>query len=260
MLSYQHSYHAGNLADLHKHALLSWALEYMCAKDKPLTYFETHAGRGLYDLGSDEALKTGEAAAGIAVAERMGWFGPETAFGRVLAAVRADHGATAYPGSPLLARHILRETDQMRLFELHPQEHAALRDGMGAGAIVEKADGLDAVIAASPPDPARGFLLVDPSYEVKPEYDLVPQFLARVHKRWGIGVKMLWYPILTDARHLGMVEAIESRIDGVFRHEVGFPPAREGHRMVGSGVIMVNAPYGIADEAARLGALFDRLG
>ena len=95
MLSYQHAYHAGNLADVHKHALLAWILSYLTAKDKPLSYIETHSGRGLYDLGSAEAVKTGEAGQGIELVERLGWFRPDHSYLRVLAEVRAAHGARA---------------------------------------------------------------------------------------------------------------------------------------------------------------------
>ena len=101
MLSYQHIYHAANLADVHKHALLAWTLDYLTAKDKPLSYIETHAGRGLYDLGSEPALRTGEAAAGVLAVE--GRFPDDHPYRQRLAEVRAMHGAGAYPGSPLIA-------------------------------------------------------------------------------------------------------------------------------------------------------------
>src|SRR5690554_6900254 len=100
MLSYQHGYHAGNLADVHKHALLAVMLDYLTRKPKPLFYLETHAGRGLYDLNGAEARKTGEAAQGIGRAE--GWFEAGHPYRRVLASVRRVHGAAAYPGSPLI--------------------------------------------------------------------------------------------------------------------------------------------------------------
>jgi len=260
MLSYQHLYHAGNMADVHKHALLSWALDYMVQKDKPLTYFETHAGRGLYDLATAESVKTGEAAAGIAVAEAAGWFAPDHPFARVLAEVRADHGPTAYPGSPLVASEVLRPDDRMGLWELHPQEFAALEETMAnIGAFIDKSDGLAAVMAAAPPEPARGIVLVDPSYEVKTDYEEITPWVARLHKRWRVGVVMVWYPILNDDRHLPLTDAMVAKFPDIFRHEVRFPPAREGHRMVGSGILMLNAPYGIEVEAARLSALYNAL-
>ena len=129
MLSYQHLYHAGNLADVQKHALLAWMLDYLTLKDKPLSYIETHAGRGLYDLGADEALKTGEAAAGIARMENR--FAPDHPYRRRLAEVRIQFGPMAYPGSPLIAALSLREGDTVHLAELHPQEHRALVENLG---------------------------------------------------------------------------------------------------------------------------------
>ncbi len=124
MLSYQHAYHAGNLADVQKHALLAWALNYLTLKDKPLTYIETHAGRGLYRLTAPEAAKTGEAAQGILAHEA--WFPEDHPYARALHDCRVMNGDDAYPGSPLIAALTLRETDTIHLGELHPQEHAAL--------------------------------------------------------------------------------------------------------------------------------------
>ena len=128
MLSYQHAYHAGNMADVHKHALLAWILDYLTQKDKPLCYIETHAGRGLYDLAGDAAAKTGEAAQGIDRAAAR--FPPDHPYIRLLARTRAAHGPRAYPGSPMLAALALRPGDSLHLAELHPQEHAALADAM----------------------------------------------------------------------------------------------------------------------------------
>ena len=128
MLSYQHIFHAGNLADVHKHGLLAWVLDYLTQKDKPLSYIETHAGRGLYDLDAPEAVKTGEAAAGIGrVAD---WFGPDHPYTRARDWVTAEYGPTAYPGSPLIAAHLLRFMDFFRLADLHPQESETLAEVM----------------------------------------------------------------------------------------------------------------------------------
>lgn len=259
MLSYQHAYHAGNMADVHKHAVLAWVLDYMGQKPKPLSYFETHAGRGLYDLDGIEAQKTGEAAAGIDVIEGLGWFDPDHPFARALAAIRAAHGPRAYPGSPLIAAEVLRGEDSLRLAELHPQEVAALRKVMGLGAQIDQRDGLELILSAVPPDPGRGVLLVDPSYEVKADYDAMAQFLRRVHRKWPVGVLILWYPILRDGRHAPMLSALEQAIPGGTRNEVSFPPAREGHGMVGSGLFIVNPPYRLEAELAHLSAHFAAL-
>ena len=256
MLSYQHLYHAGNLADVHKHATLAWVLEYMTRKDKPISYLETHGGRGLYDLEAAEAVKTGEAAAGIAAVAP--WFDPDHPYMRTLAACRVEHGPNAYPGSPWIASDLLRGEDVLHIAELHPQEFEGLYDAV-PGAHVHARDGFDMAYNLCPPTPRRGAMLIDPSYEVKDEYLTVPRHFAKLAKIWPVGVLMLWYPILTDARHRDMRASIMGALPDALNHEVMFPPAREGHRMVGSGVIVVNAPWGLEDELGRLGKHFAQL-
>lgn len=255
MLSYQHAYHAGNMADVHKHALLAWVLDYLTQKVKPLSYIDTHAGRGLYDLDADAAVKTGEAAQGIRRMERL--FPPDHPYLRLLERTRAAHGPRAYPGSPVLAALALRPGDSLHLAELHPQEHAALSDAMlFSQAICHRKDGLALALALTPPTPRRGLLLIDPSYEVKSDYDTIPKLTATVHRKWNVGVLMLWYPILTSAAHLPMLAQLTANHPDALRHEMRFPPARNGHGMVGSGLFVLNPPFGLADQAARLSALF----
>jgi len=191
VLSYQHGYHAGNLADVHKHALLAWMLDYMVQKPKPLTYLETHGGRGLYDLAGPEAAKTGEAAQGIGRA--LNWFTQDHPYAQTLAAVKQEHGANAYPGSPVLAGHLLRFEDQLKLAELHPQESVALKEAVTPfPADVRVSDGFEMAISWTPPDPRRGFLLCDPSFEVKDDYRTIPEFFAKLHRRWPVGVFQGW--------------------------------------------------------------------
>lgn len=255
MLSYQHIYHAGNLADVHKHSMLAWTLAYMTRKDKPLSYLETHAGRGLYNLQDAAALKTGEAAKGITLAQD--WLEPDHPYAQVLARIHKKHGANAYPGSPLIAAESLRPVDTIHLSELHPQEFAALKDNMAPyGGIFRQKDGWEMAMSLCPPEPRRGLLLIDPSFEVKSDYQTIPQTIAKLHRKWGVGVIMLWYPVLTDAPHKPMIRDLRAALPEAITHEVSFPPARPGHRMIGSGLFVVNPPYGFAEEAARLTALF----
>lgn len=255
MLSYQHIYHAGNLADVHKHSMLAWVLAYMTRKDKPLSYMETHAGRGLYDLTDAAAIKTGEAAQGIARA--ADWFAPDHPYSQVRARIRATHGANAYPGSPAFAAESIRPMDNMFLSELHPQEFAALQTNMSPyGGVFKQMDGWEMALSMCPPNPRRGLLLIDPSYEIKTDYETIPKTIAQIHRKWGVGVIMLWYPILTDGPHKPMVRALQSALPEAVTHEVSFPPARAGHRMIGSGLFVVNAPFGFVEEATRLSALF----
>jgi 23S rRNA (adenine2030-N6)-methyltransferase len=258
MLSYQHLYHAGNLADVHKHALLAWVLDYLTTKDKPLTYIETHAGRGLYDLGAEEALKTGEAAAGIALAENL--FPPDHPYRLRLAETRAAHGPDAYPGSPMIAALGLRETDRIHLAELHPGEVHHLRTAAAPwGAHVYQRDGFELAMALTPPTPRRGLMLIDPSYEVKSDYDAIPKALAAIHRKWNVGMLMLWYPILTSGAHRTMIAALRSALPDILLHEVRFPPARDGHGMIGSGMAIVNPAFGLAEQTRWLDTIFRKL-
>lgn len=258
MLSYQHAFHAGNLADLHKHALLAWTLDYLTAKPKPLSYLETHAGRGLYDLSGAEAAKTGEAQAGITRALAENWLAADHPLRRALDSVRARHGATAYPGSPLIAGHFLRPGDTAHLAELHPAEHQALAQVAGF-AHLHRQDGFQMAQAICPPTPRRGLLLIDPSYEIKADYDRIPDQIAKLARKWNVGVIALWFPVLTDHRHVAMVAALTRDHPQALLSQVRFPPARPGHGMVGSGMFVINPPYGLAEEAQRIKALYDKL-
>ena len=256
MLSYQHIYHAGNLADVHKHALLASMLDYLTRKDKPLSYLENHAGRGLYALDAPEAVKTGEAAQGIARAEALGWFPPDHPLARALAATRAAHGATAYPGSPLIAALLLRPTDTIHLAELHPREGAALTAALGPHAHIHAQDGLQMALAQTPPTPRRGLMLIDPSYEVKSDYTAIPRAISQIARKWNVGTIALWYPILTSGLHLPMLATLRAAHPEALVHEVRFAPARDGHGMVGSGLFILNAPWGTESEATRLTTRF----
>lgn len=255
MLSYQHAYHAGNLADLHKHALIAAALDYLTRKDKPLSYLETHSGRGLYHLDSDEARKTGEAEAGIMRARQQGWLPPTHPLIAAIDATRRLHGTQAYPGSPLIAAHFLRPGDSAHLAELHPVEHAALSRVAGF-ATLHRQDGFRMAQAVCPPAPRRGVLLVDPSYEVKADYDTIPRQIAQIARKWNVGIIALWYPILTDDRHRAMLDTLMQAGPQALRTEIRFAPARPGHGMVGSGMWVLNPPFGLDAEARRLEATF----
>ncbi len=244
MLSYQHGYHAGGPADLHKHIVLAELLARMTVKPRGIGYLETHAGRGLYDLGSAEARKTGEAAQGIARIRPD----PATPFWQALAAVRAEAGARAYPGSPLLAQKLLRPQDRLTLFELHPAEHAALARTLGPapGTAVHRRDGFAGVLDLAATQPRRGLVLVDPSYEVKAEYEEAAGFVLRLLAKWPGATVLVWYPLLPAARHLALLAWLAPLRPAV--DEVRFlpPPARG---MTGSGLALVGAPHGAAASA-----------
>jgi 23S rRNA (adenine2030-N6)-methyltransferase len=259
MLSYQHHYHAGNPADVHKHALLAWMLDYLVQKDKPITYIETHAGRGLYDLGDEAALKTGESAAGISILEQR--LDKDHPYRQRLNETRFKYGPEAYPGSPLIAAMTMREQDTIHLAELHPGENAILAEHLTQwDAHIRQEDGLQMALSIAPPTPRRGLMLLDPSYEVKADYEAIPKALEAVARKWNVGIFALWYPILTSGTHGPMLSELSQKFPDALRHEVRFPAVREGHRMMGSGMFVINAPYGTEVETARLSKLFQNKG
>ncbi|MGF1501450.1 MAG: 23S rRNA (adenine(2030)-N(6))-methyltransferase RlmJ [Paracoccaceae bacterium] len=255
MLSYQHAYHAGNAADLHKHGALAALLALLTRKPRGVSYLESHAGRALYDLESVEARKTGEAAFGIALAT------PAGPFDAALATVRAAHGLAAYPGSPLLARCLLRPQDRLILCELHPGEHEALRAAMAADGppvAIHRRDGHEGLLALVPPKPRRGLALIDPSYEVKDEYARTAATAEAVFGRWPEGTVMVWYPVLAAGRHRDLVARIRASGAPLLADEraiLAAPP----NAMQGTGLLVLNPPHGtnaaISAALAPLGAL-----
>lgn len=260
MLSYQHAYHAGGPADVHKHAALAVLLARLVEAVPRLSYFETHAGRGLYDLASPEAEKTGEAALGIRRLELEPVLGAGHPYAQVLRAVRRIYGPDFYPGSPLVARALLRDEDRLTLCELHPQEFAALKANLPDAAIaIRKADGFQTVLTMCPPETREGLVFVDPSYEIRGEYMAVADFLISLHRRWSRGVMLLWYPLLEAAPHVEMLRRLKvAGLPGFWHQEVGFAPqARK--RALGSGLVGVNLPEGAAEALAGIADLFDPL-
>ncbi|MBL1147243.1 MAG: 23S rRNA (adenine(2030)-N(6))-methyltransferase RlmJ [Pseudomonadota bacterium] len=256
-LSYQHIYHAGNPADIHKHLWLMAVLRYMTRKDKPLFWADTHAGRGLYDLSSKEAAKTAEAAAGI----------------QKLLAAKIDHvlwqdyvaqikkynprgGLGSYPGSAILAAMLLRRDDRLSCFELHPQEFTHLQNSLKKyrHSHAEKQDGLRGLGAYMPPPQKRGGALIDPSYEIKTDYEAVPQALARNLKKFPQGVFMVWYPLLPAGRHEILKEqcaALEAEV--LIDEWIYADPAAPDHKgMYGSGMVIINPPYTVPETMGAL--------
>ena len=242
VLSYQHGYHAGGPADLHKHIVLAELLARLTAKPRGIGYFETHAGRGLYDLAAPEALKTGEAAQGIARIAPD----PATPFGAPSPRSAPRHGPAAYPGSPLLARTLLRPQDRLTLFELHPAEHAALAATLGRARAppCTAATASRASSPASPPPTRRGLVLVDPSYEVKGEYAAAAALRAPICSRNGprppssSGIRCCRRRATASSSPASRRSARRST-----RSRFDPPPARG---MTGSGLALVGAPHGAA--------------
>ena len=148
----------------------------------------------------------------------------------------------------------------MHLAELHPGEHEALRFAMSTtGARCYNRDGFDLAHSLCPPQPRRGLMLIDPSYEVKADYGDIPRHIKNYAKAWNVGIIALWYPLLKVSAHRAMLHELERAFPDALRHEVGFAPAREGHGMIGSGLFVINPPFGLEKEAERLGQVFKSL-
>jgi 23S rRNA (adenine2030-N6)-methyltransferase len=254
MLSYRHAFHAGGFADVLKHAVLVHVLRHAVAKPKPVYVLDTHAGAGAYDLTSAMALKTGEFRAGIArvLAAPGPW--PELV-GPYLDLVRAanppDGELRAYPGSPALARAVLRPRDRLELIELHGTDHSALAGWAGRAAGVRREDGLAALPLRLPPPERRGVVLIDPSYEVKSDYRAVVAALAGAHRRFATGVFVLWYPVIERARSEALVAALRATgIPRLFRLELCPRADAPGRGLTGAGLVVVNPPWTLPAAAA----------
>lgn len=255
MLSYQHAYHAGNHADVLKHVVLLALLAKLVAKTKPLRYIETHAGAGGYDLRSPAARKNHEFLAGIAKIYSAA--SAPVAVARLVELVRRyNDGATKlerYPGSPWLARELLRATDSLYLFELHPAEHRTLLATLGADhrVTVLRSNGLDGCVGLVPPPERRGLVLIDPSYEVKDEHTQVVEALTKAHRRFATGTFAIWYPVLERRWVQRFERAIRSTgIESIDLYELCVAPDGHGRGLTGSGMIVVNPPWKVREEVA----------
>ncbi len=246
MLSYQHTYHAGNAADVHKHLALVCLLQHLRQKESPFTYIDTHAGRGLYDLQSEEALKTGEAQSGIhLLLETMpGDKCLQTYRDAIMAFNSPDSVIRFYPGSAALAQHFMREQDRAILMEAHPQEIAALRVNLGRDKrfALHQRDAYEGLPALVPPAIKRGLVLIDPSYEEKQEYERLAGLLQKACRRWSNAVYMLWYPLLREARHEHLLRRLGAAgYSKTLHSEFVLDP--EGDGMFGSGLFILNPPW-----------------
>jgi len=252
-MNYRHAFHAGNHADVLKHVVLLALCDALIAKPAACFVLDTHAGRGLYKLDGEAALKTGEAQDGIA---RLLAEAPKALpVQRYLAAVRAcrqQHGAQAYPGSPWLLAHALREQDRIAACELHPEEAHVLREHFAADArvTVHARDGYAAVKALLPPKHgavkfARGLVLIDPPYEAQlDEFDTALAAIREALARWPQGMLALWYPIkLRRALQQFYRKATALDARSALLLELLVRPDDSPLRMNGSGMLLLNAPW-----------------
>jgi 23S rRNA (adenine2030-N6)-methyltransferase len=257
-MNYRHAFHAGNAADVFKHALLARILAHLTAKDAPFRYMDTHAGVGLYNLRWDEARKTGEAEGGILAYQKA----PPTGvlaelfapYERALAAAHAS-GKDFYPGSPLVATALLRPKDRLSLAELHPEDFRTLRKRLGheRRVTIQEMDGWQALKAWLPPTERRGMVLIDPPFEEPEEFARMAGALAAAHQKWPTGVFACWYPVKTWQESERFARDVASlALPKTLRLEMLIDADGDARKLNGAGLIVVNPPWMLKDEAAAM--------
>jgi len=249
-MNYQHIYHAGNFADVAKHAALVFCLAALKRKETPFFAMDTHAGRGLYDLQAPEVRKAGEAERGVQRLIESSIDAPPLA--GYFAAIGARRGKrlARYPGSPTLIASSLRVQDRALFVELMPAEARAVeREIQSAGRIrTEIGDGYAALKAFLPPEERRGLVLIDPPYESVDELKQMLQAFGEAYRRWPNGVFLMWYPIRSATQRALVHARFEALgVPKMLMADLAIHPDDAGVGLAGSGLMIVNPPYG-ADE------------
>lgn len=252
MLSYRHAFHAGNHADVLKHFVLMQVLAYTNQKDKPYWYIDTHAGAGMYQLNTGYAAQNAEFASGITPL----WYDnalnqPLNDFVTLIQSFNPDGKLTYYPGSPCIAQNLVRATDKIRLFELHPNDCKILLEnfkGKDRTVKIEKQDGFAAIKAILPPPPRRAVVLIDPPYEEKQDYQRVVTCIKESLERFATGTYLIWYPQLQRPEPEHMIQQLHKlSIKNWLHVSLSIEaPAVDGFGMFGSGMFVINPPWTLA--------------
>jgi 23S rRNA (adenine2030-N6)-methyltransferase len=269
-MNYRHAFHAGNFADVVKHAVLSRLLVHLCRKPAPYRAIDTHAGAGLYDLAGPEAARSGEWRSGIgrlmdtanpgAAIPAAGL--PASATEESLRSLLAPYlGAvaacnppgrlTAYPGSPALMRAFLRAQDRLVACELEPNAAASLKRNFGQDRRIKliAIDGWTALNAYVPPKERRGLALIDPPFEDSGDFPRLAQGLEAAHRKWAGGTYLLWYPIKAREQPDALARRLRrSGIGKILRAEVSIAPLVDPAHLSGCGLIVVNPPWTLEQE------------
>ena len=251
-MNYRHGFHAGNFADVVKHLALIRILLHLRRKETPFAVIDSHAGRGLYDLAGDEARRTGEAATGI---EKLrGLEGPEAL--QTYLSLAAD--PQAYPGSPLIAAHLLRPQDRLVAIEKHPEEAAALKKVLAPfrKARVEDNDGYRALAALLPPAERRGLVLIDPPFETDDEFERLAQSVKQGLERFAAGIFLIWYPIKSQpAARAFCGEVLTGAPASVTALTIDAAIAAPEGKLARAGLLLLNPPYGLDADMKEILAL-----
>jgi 23S rRNA (adenine2030-N6)-methyltransferase len=247
-MNYRHAFHAGNFADVMKHAVLSLILRHLGTKPAPYCVLDTHAGIGRYDLAAEPSTRTGEAERGIVRVMRAREELPAelSVYLDAVGALNPEGGLRHYPGSPRLARALMRPQDRLVLAELHPEDAATLkREFTGDRQVaVHHMDGYLALKAPLPPAERRGLVLVDPPFEAEDEFDQLVAALALAHRRWPTGIKAFWYPIKDRPAVWRFHDALEhAGVPRILIAELTVRREDIHQRLNGSGMVLVNPPW-----------------
>ena len=254
-MNYRHAFHAGNFADVVKHATLARVIVHLKEKPAAFRVIDTHAGCGLYDLTGPQASRTGEWRAGIGRL-RAATFDPAARellapYLDAVAAFNPDGAIATYPGSPALAQRLLRAHDRLVACELGSSAAEALAAQMRRDARVKVVaiDGYTALNAYVPPKERRGLVLLDPPFEQPDEFERLVDALAGAHRKWPTGIYLIWYP-LKDARATGRFARDLARlgVPRMLRAELAIARARAAERLAGTGLIVVNPPWRLEGE------------
>jgi len=258
LLAYQHAYHTGNIADVHKHLVLFALQTRLTQKKSAITWADTHAGRGIYPLNANETQRGGEFREGI-----LPLWQHRTEFSRdpllsdwLQALTRLNPGdeLTRYPGSPWWLANGMRAGDRVELYELHPGEHAHLEgmDSLPAGVRRHFGDGIEGLISHLPVATPRLCVLIDPSYEIKSDYTLVANALGSIAAKVRHAVVAIWYPLLPEGRHEQLFEQVKHLpLRKVLRSELVYRSPEEGRGMYGSGMLVFNPPWQLDEVLAQ---------
>ncbi|MBU3887689.1 23S rRNA (adenine(2030)-N(6))-methyltransferase RlmJ [Methylosinus sporium] len=265
-MNYRHGFHAGNFADVFKHALLTRLLLYLTRKETPFRVIDTHAGEGAYDLCADAAERTGEWRGGIA---RLADLSGADARSRELLApyldivgpLGADGRPALYPGSPLIATHFLRAQDRAVFCELRPEAYDALQTRFARDKRVKTIhlDGYVGLSAFVPPKERRGLVLVDPPFEQRDETERMLKALLEAHRKWPTGIYALWRPIKDAAESRSLIGALrESGVKKILRLDLSVGGADLDTKLRSTGLIVVNPPFTFEEEARAICAFLEK--
>ncbi|MGE3317746.1 MAG: 23S rRNA (adenine(2030)-N(6))-methyltransferase RlmJ [Candidatus Berkiella sp.] len=246
--SYQHRYHAGCFADVHKHLTLLAILQHLKQKPTPFCVLDTHAGEGLYDLNSAESQKTLERSHGI---DRL-WQNVDVTplvsqFFEQVKAYNVGKERRYYPGSAAIIVNLLREQDRSLFVEKHPQAIAALRafaaSHKNQKISIHERDANEAIKALVPFAEKRGLVFIDPSFEVKTEYETIIQAMHNAYQRFSQGIYALWYPILPEGYHETLLRHLKKTLIPKMWHCEWSPFPKQTTGMIGSGMVVINPPW-----------------